>query len=601
MLLSKLFAGQTYTEDAGRAPSASQPPAQNTAAVNRQIHSMVPGQTIHGEIVGRNGSEVQIKVSDDMILQARVDRNLNLEIGKNMTFEVRNNGSSLTLSPLFTNVSTDVTVLKAIDMAGLPVNDTTVSLTSQMMQAGMSVNKNILGQMYRQVMNYPEAEISDVVNLHKMGIPVNPSTVSQMISYRNLTHQLKGGMEAVLQALPEALEGMLSQGDVQGALGVYKELFALFAGEADKIPGAGMQFQGGQAVDEAGQAANVVFTETVAGMDEELADLVNGAGSGKEEISLQPGSVQDGADGMGNPGAVAGSQVLSEGAGEGTLTAASRTFLADQLYNLLGQAGLPAQEISRMAEQIRLFAQGSLGPDTFFQLTGQLLQTAGNEQARQLAQKLVSSGEFKEIMTNWLKDSWMLKPQDVADPGKVQELYRRLDRQLKSLAQTLENGGQSAGTAFRAVTNLSQNVDFLNQVNQMYAYVQIPLRLRQGDTNGELYVYTNKKNLAAREGRVSALLHLDMEHIGPLDVYVSMESSKVNTKFYVQDEEMLDFLGAHMDILTDRLRERGYDCACSMKTRGEAAEENTENSGIWPLLQQGGGMLLSRQAFDVRT
>ena len=78
-------------------------------------------------------------------------------------------------------------------------------------------------------------------------------------------------------------------------------------------------------------------------------------------------------------------------------------------------------------------------------------------------------------------------------------------------------------------------------------------------------------------------------------------SSKVNTKFYVQDEEMLDFLGAHMDILTDRLRERGYDCACSMKTRGEAAEENTENSGIWPLLQQGGGMLLSRQAFDVRT
>lgn len=254
-----------------------------------------------------------------------------------------------------------------------------------------------------------------------------------------------------------------------------------------------------------------------------------------------------------------------------------------------------------MAEQIRLFAQGSLGPDTFFQLTGQLLQTAGNEQARQLAQKLVSSGEFKEIMTNWLKDSWMLKPQDVADPGKVQELYRRLDRQLKSLAQTLENGGQSAGTAFRAVTNLSQNVDFLNQVNQMYAYVQIPLRLRQGDTNGELYVYTNKKNLAAREGRVSALLHLDMEHIGPLDVYVSMESSKVNTKFYVQDEEMLDFLGAHMDILTDRLRERGYDCACSMKTRGEAAEENTENSGIWPLLQQGGGMLLSRQAFDVRT
>ena len=157
MILSKLFTGQTHTEDTGRSQSAREVPSQNAAAVNRQIRSMVPGQTIQGEIVGRNGSEVQIKVSEDMVLQARVDRNLNLEIGKNMTFEVRNNGSSLTLSPLFTNVSTDVTVLKAIDMAGLPVNDTTVDLTSQLMQAGLSVNKNILGQVYRQVMNYPEA------------------------------------------------------------------------------------------------------------------------------------------------------------------------------------------------------------------------------------------------------------------------------------------------------------------------------------------------------------------------------------------------------------------------------------------------------------
>lgn len=603
MILSKLFTGQTHTEDTGRSQSAREVPSQNAAAVNRQIRSMVPGQTIQGEIVGRNGSEVQIKVSEDMVLQARVDRNLNLEIGKNMTFEVRNNGSSLTLSPLFTNVSTDVTVLKAIDMAGLPVNDTTVDLTSQLMQAGLSVNKNILGQVYRQVMNYPEAEVSDIVNLHKLGIPVNESTVNQMISYRNLTHQLTQGMDTVFQAIPEALEGMLSQGDVQGAAGVYRELFALFAAGEDPgiLPGAEGLLPG----QEAGEAANIVFAEQSARMEGELASLLSG--DGREQISQQTESFQEGPGGLQDRGnAQAAGGVLPEGTGADTIsqTGMADTFrasLAEGLLQLLEQTGLSVQEQSHLAGQIHLFAQGGLGEENFFDITGKLLQAAGNEGARELAQKLVGSGAFKELMTERLKDLWMLKPQDVAEPGKVQELYRRLDRQLKGLAQALENGGQGGGTAYRAVTGLAQNVDFLNQVNQMYAYVQIPLRLRQGDTNGELYVYTNKKNLASREGKVSALLHLDMEHIGPLDVYVSMESSKVHTKFYVQDEEMLDFLGAHMDILTDRLKERGYDCACSMKTRGEAAEEKTENSGIGPLLQHGGGMLLSRQAFDVRT
>ena len=54
------------------------------------------------------------------------------------------------------------------------------------------------------------------------------------------------------------------------------------------------------------------------------------------------------------------------------------------------------------------------------------------------------------------------------------------------------------------------------QINQTYAYIQLPLHLRQGEhKTGELFVYTNKKNLAGRDGRVSALLHLDMEHLGP--------------------------------------------------------------------------------------
>lgn len=51
-----------------------------------------------------------------MILNARVDQNIYLELGKDLTFEVKNNGATLTLSPLFTNVATDGNIIKALEM-----------------------------------------------------------------------------------------------------------------------------------------------------------------------------------------------------------------------------------------------------------------------------------------------------------------------------------------------------------------------------------------------------------------------------------------------------------------------------------------------------
>ncbi len=210
MKLSQLFSGEVRTDTSSHPSQTQMTPAQ-MESINRQIRSLVPGQTISGEIIARNGSEVQIRLSEDLVLNARVDRNMNIEIGKNMTFEVKNNGSALTLSPLFTNVATDMNVLKALDMAGLPVNGSTVQMTQQLMAAGMSVNKTNLQQIFREINNFPQAEIVDVIHLHKLQMPVNEANINQMISYRNLSHQLTGGMETILEGLPEVLDSMVEE------------------------------------------------------------------------------------------------------------------------------------------------------------------------------------------------------------------------------------------------------------------------------------------------------------------------------------------------------------------------------------------------------
>lgn len=578
MNLSQLFTGASRGDNrVGEMPGRSTL-AQNlhTADVNRQIRSLVPGQTLRGEIVSRNGGEIQIRISDDMVLNARVDQNIHLDIGQNVTFEVKSNGSALSLSPLFTNISADVNVLKALEMAGLPVNETSVSMTKQLMEAGLPVNRNSLQQIYREINSFPEYEVSDVINLHRLQLPVNEANLQQMAAYRNMNHQLLHSISDVLELLPQAAEAMQESGNADGWTALYRALLPQTA-ETGEIP-------------EAMPAPETVQTpqETEASMRQAASEIAQRslpeAGQTVTEKTIQ--EIPEGA----------AQQISPDGSNETQQVSAD----VQRMLAFVERMELPPQEKMQLTEQFLQLVQGGTEHGSFFQLAEKLLELADRGgQTGRAVREIFSDKAFQKLLTEQLKEQWTLRPEEVAQSEKVEELYRRMNRQLRGLLQALDTGGQGESAAFKAVTNLSQNLDFMNQINQMYSYVQLPLQLKGSDAHGDLYVYTNKRSLAENDGRVSALLHLDMEHLGALDVYVTLESGKVATKFTVADDATLDFLEAHMDILTQRLKKRGYDCSVSMMTAEK--KEPPAAGGLAPLLQQTGGGLLTRYAFDVRT
>lgn len=555
MKLTGMFSGDNQITDNAKA----QVNTVRSEAVNRQIQALIPGQTIQGELVFRNGNEVQIRVADDLVLQAKLDRNMNLEMGMNLTFQVKNNGKALLLSPLFTNVASDANVLKALDMASLPLNKTTTSMTQQLMEAGLPIDRNTLQQVYREVNLYPEATSSDIVNLHKMKMPVNADNVTQMVSYRNLTHQLVTGLNNVLDAVPEMFSRIMDNGDTEVMVNLYRQLTSLI----EEKPSEGLRSPDAK-IDFAGQSngADYIIQEDIQAEEaSSRSDFKTTTFIGEFENTIA--EIFEGPEGAENK-ELAGKEEL---AGKAEVT--GRTEIANtnqELYRLLNQP-VDAQEQQSILAKISHLWRKNDGKDI-------------------LAPVL-----------KLLKEQWTITPEEVADPEKVESLYGRLNKQLKSLAQSLENSGQSTTSAYKAVTNLNQNLDFMQQVNQLYTYVQLPLRLQQGDAHGDLYVYTNKKHLAAKDGQISALLHLDMEHLGPVDVYVSMVSEKVNTKFYLQDDEMLDFLMGHMEVLTQRLQNRGFQCSFELLVHNlEEAPNDIRN-----LLQEEKRVPLAEYAFDVRT
>ena len=518
----------------------------NTEQVNRQIRALVPGQTLRGEVVSREGNNAQIRLLQDVLVDAKVDADIRLELGQNITFQVKNNGQTLNLSPLFTNMATEGTVLKALDMASLPVNENTVAMTKQLMDVGLPIDKNTLQQIWHESNAFPDAEILDLVNLHKVELPVTEENITQMASYRNLTHQLTAGIAETGESLTNMLQGLVESGDIEQAATIYSEVLELLAFEdavGETVTG---QQQPEGPLPEPGVDVTVTPEEA-------------------EQMPVQPSATA--------PEAVPGQKTIIE---EPTETASGNGQTIKE-----NPGAEKTQEAPQLQNLQKLLKQGLETKDI------------------PLLRSILHNSKVAELPAKLLADRWSIKPEDVESPEKVEELYQKLGKQLKGLSNLLEENGQRGSSAYQNVTNLSQNVDFLQQINQTYAYIQLPLHLRQGEhKTGELFVYTNKKNLARKDGQVSALLHLDMEHLGPLDVYVTLKDTKVSTKFYVQNDTILDYLEANMDVSTERLQKRGYDCKCETTLRTELQQTA---QAMAPLLKTEGSVPVAQYAFDVRT
>ena len=560
MKLSDFFSSSmNRIEESKGQTDSSRTDAEQTARLNRQIKALTPGKMLQGEVIGKNGSEVKIRLSDDLVMTARLDQDVNVEEGRVLTFEVKNNGTTLSLSPLFANTAATDNVLKALQMANLPVTQTSVSMTELMMQQGMSIDSKSLQSVFRDLVSHPGSAVPDVVSLHRMQMPVNEANLSQMESYRELTHQLVRGMTDVLAELPAAFAEAYAKDGAEAAVKMYQAVLqAVFPGQQT------------EQADEGGMTTNVPASMT------ETETAVPGQAPGATQTEEISGTVQTAEHAEAVPQQTENTGTVLQETANAAYTLQTengepengRTDLSLRLNNLpeelRGEMQMLAEKLlaggEKAEEAMRALANLHVGTESG--LTDVLKELFGSDTFNGQLQKLV-----------WKK--WSMEPELGIDSRKVDEVYNRLKSQLDGIKEALQDAGSTQSSAMKSAVNLSRNLDFMNQMNQMYTYVQLPLQMQQGRANGELYVFTNKRSLAKRDGAVSALLHLDMEHLGPVDVYVSMQNEKVNTRFTVQDDDMLLFLNDHMQLLTDRLNKKGYDMKCEMTVKNpEEAETN---------------------------
>lgn len=517
----------------------------------KEMEGKMPGQSVTGEVIEADGQDILLAIGKNQLLRARLSLAMNVEAGQQLTFGIKSiGGMKVVLSPLFENMTSGSGAEKALELAGLPRNEETMKMVEAMMKEGMKLDPDSLSSMYRTVNAHMDADINTLVQLNRMGLPVTEENITQLQSYKNYEGQVTEGVKILMGEVAEQLSSLAASDNPEDVFTFLKVVLGEPSGTEN------VQTEENMAGDD-----NVIQTFKNAVMTEAPEE-----NAGKEKLPFMPG--------------------MAEQAGEKDLGMA--------LSDVLQKAGFPE-------ETVNACLKGELPAKELLTELGRLVKDGrlSTEQKNGILE-LLKDNEFLENLKKGLTEKFLLTPDEVGEDGQVEKLYERLDSQLSRMNQALQGMAKENPALSQSIQNLSSNVEFMNQLNQMFTYVQLPLKLSGQEAAGELYVYTNKKNLAKKDGQVSALLHLDLEHLGEIDIHVSLRDSHVSTKFCLSDEKALDLVAANIDTLNQRLMKRGYSMDASFEQKDKAQHPIDEMLDRDKKVSSKEKVLISSSSFDAR-
>lgn len=628
--------------------------AQGTQKLVSSMQELEPGSTFEGTVNSVKNGKVVLALGNGQTITARLDGKVSIQPGESMFFQVRSNdGTTIALRPYVQagNINNPI-LLNALTAAGVPATERNITMVDSMMKEQMSISRQSILDMGRVVGSNPNVNVNTAVLMTKIGLPVSAEMASQFENYMVDQHTIVDEMDLAMNQLGRLL-GDADLGEEQ-SFELYGKVLDILNGEGETpaqttdglqqndtgtMVNAGENIETEAAVQQSkdGAAAEGVQKqvqqqntkdlismgaagqEQSAGVAENTENIVGEQTAGNAAQSMQTGI--DAADVLKNTQAdtaadfknVQGQtdtleQILDQNGLDHlkrllqnipTLTGNTDLFEVQEEEDVFvdtmsgDDAGKKAFELAQAEPEVTL-KQSMTAEDFLNTLRDALKQN--QEYGFAGMTKLFGSKEFAAILKNRAEKQWLLEPEQLREASKVSDLYERLDHQMKQMENVMKAAGVTQNSFVQTAADIRSNVEFMNQINQVYTYVQLPLKLSGQNASGDLYVYTNKKKLNDPEAELTAFLHLDLDNLGSTDVSIRMKDKNVKTNFYIADDASYDLIEKHLPVLEKRLAQKGYRCSITM-SKEEKKVEFVEDFLQRDMPQAG---TLHRYSFDVR-
>ena len=215
-------------------------------------------------------------------------------------------------------------------------------------------------------------------------------------------------------------------------------------------------------------------------------------------------------------------------------------------------------------------------------------------------QKLFQTEAFQKLFHSILMENLTITPHKLAKNGEMDSFYDSMEQKMNSF-ETLINStlsGDDSGHLYGQAHDMQSNIDFMKSLNEAFAYMQLPLKLQNQNAHGDLYVYTNKDKLKQNPQKLSLMLHLEMDHLGTVNVRLEKDHQNIKADFHLDQEASLHLIERNTHLLQDSLAEKGYTCQIQVQplTQNETPVQDYLNAKVTPSASHE----MKRFSFDIR-
>lgn len=550
---------QNSTDSPSSSVASSQPKAYRTGNTTVMLRE---GQTLKGVVSDVHSDQITLVMEDGTAFTGRLPDAGQYSIGQKAAFKIVSlDQNTIYMKAVSTSYLLDMedTIDQALEEAGLPKSARNSDVVRSLLMNQQSISRENLLSSIRLCATYPDADVNSVITLRRLGLPLTPENLAQFEQYENNDHSLLDHFAQITDSI----------GDLMNAIGTQvPRLSGQTAGQLLNLALSSSLTPEEQALKEAQAAASEAQTEAAAqegeGSDapetaeKAPANAADAALSEGTEVSSSPFSRMKQIFSSLTDGASAAKAALSE-------TGLAKDYKVPFIHEQVGFSLSPEEreafhsflsDLPLPEELTTSLQEGTLTTRDFLTAVRQTLPRMSSEQAA----GLLSSPAFQRLVKDQFLSNWTLSPEKLKQKGAVEELYQQISSQVDKLSHFSQDvfGKNLFENLQQQTTQTSQNLNFMKLLNDTYQYVQLPVKLQQQNAHGDLYVMTRKESLRRHPDSLKALLHLDMDHLGSLDIHIIRENTSITTKFFVDEKDTLQLLEKNINLLQDALNEQGF-------------------------------------------
>ena len=564
-LFHNIFGMPNTTQQTGASGTKRSVPSSGNHPV-----TFTKGEIVKGEVTDLRSNEVTIRLNDGQTLHAKLNTAMELSIGQKADFFVQETNDVLITLKLLSDGDTSFTesaIDKALEASGLPKSVHAVSIVRSLLTAGLPANKEMIQKMMQYSASNKDVELSTLTTLLKHNLPVTKENATQLQAYRNFEHRLLGQAVTLTTALTEAFQfDTVPSSFTEGLL---THFFAESSASAEGLPSFGQPSASAEGLPSFGQP----FAGEAVSSGLQYPSF--------PEQPTEPSSVQSV-----SVASVNTNQALSEE------FCPLKSFLTDKEYQKLESIlDSPALEGTEFFELKQDLTNGTLTANKLFSAISTV-----KGHSEKITSLFKEEPFLSSLLGKTLLNRFVLTPEELTKDNAIEDFYTHAMKDLAKLTEL--SSGQDSSAAMKTVADtaskMQENIQFMNSLNHIFPYVQLPLRLTEQLTHGELYVYTKKKDLSAKNREVSILLHLDMDALGPTDIHITLLQKNVTAKFYLNEPDACELITGQLPTFADALQKKGYTLNASVTKRTK------EPDIVNDFMDSGEAVPMKRFIFDIR-